>query len=251
MSRHPKPEQDAMSSQKLTAVAIRHVPHEGLGALAQPLADAGFAVRYHDAWTSPDPVASGALDADLLVVLGGPMGVPEADRHPFLRHELEVLKKRLAADRPALGICLGAQLIAAASGARVFPGERFEIGYLPVTLTPEGQGSCLAPLADAPRVLHWHGDTYELPHGATRLASSALYREQAYSLGERVLALQFHPEVDGAMLETWIDAGEEEIARGGDDAAALRAQARELEPSIAPRAHALLGAWLLGVFGNR
>jgi GMP synthase (glutamine-hydrolysing) len=240
-----------MSSPRLTAVAIRHVPHEGLGALAQPLAEAGFDVRYHDAWTSPDPAASGALDAGLLVVLGGPMGVPEADRYPFLRHEIDVLKKRLAADRPTLGICLGAQLIAAASGARVFSGDRFEIGYLPVTLSPEGRNSCLAPLADAPRVLHWHGDTYELPSGATRLASSALYREQAYSIGKRVLALQFHPEVDAAMLETWIDAGEHEIARGDADAAALRAQARELETSIAPKAHALLGAWLDDVFGER
>jgi GMP synthase (glutamine-hydrolysing) len=240
-----------MSSRKLTAVAIRHVPHEGLGALAQPLADAGFDVRYHDAWTSPDPIASGALDADLLVVLGGPMGVPDANRHPFLRHEIDALKKRLAGDRPTLGICLGAQLIAAASGARVFPGDRFEIGYLPVTLTAEGLGSCLAPLAEAPRVLHWHGDTYELPSGATRLASSALYLEQAYSIGERVLALQFHPEVDAAMLDTWIEAGEGEIARGDVDAAALRAQAREVEPSIAPRAHALLGAWLRDVFADR
>jgi GMP synthase (glutamine-hydrolysing) len=240
-----------MSSPKLTAVAIRHVPHEGLGALAQPLVDAGFDVRYHDAWVSPDPAASGALEADLLVVLGGPMGVPEADRYPFLRHEIDVLKRRLAADRPMLGICLGAQLIAAASGARVFPGDRFELGYLPVTLTPEGRASCLAPLADAPRVLHWHGDTYDLPHGATRLASSALYREQAFSIGPRVLALQFHPEVDGAMLETWIAASEDELIRGGASADALRAQARELEPSIAPTAHALLGAWLRDVFGER
>jgi GMP synthase (glutamine-hydrolysing) len=251
MSRERNPVQDAMPSPKLTAVAIRHVPHEGLGAFAEPLADAGFDVRYHDAWIAPDPATSGAPDADLLVVLGGPMGVPDADRHPFLRHEIEVLKKRLAADRPTLGICLGAQLIAAASGARVFPGDRFEIGYLPVTLTDEGRDSCLAPLAEAPRVLHWHGDTYELPHGATRLASSALYREQAYSIGKRVLALQFHPEVDAAMLETWIGAGEDEIARGGSNAAALRAEARELESSIAPKAHALLGAWLRDVFGAR
>jgi GMP synthase (glutamine-hydrolysing) len=240
-----------MTSPKLTAVAIRHVPHEGLGALAPPLAAAGFNVRHHDAWLSPDPAASGALDCDLLIVLGGPMGVPETDRFPFLRHEIDVLKTRLAANRPTLGICLGAQLIAAASGARVFAGDRFELGYWPVTLTPEGWVSCLAPLAEAPRVLQWHGDTYELPPGATRLASSALYREQAFSIGAGVLALQFHPEVDEAMLETWIAANGDELARAGVDANGLRTHARELEPSIAPRANALLGAWLENVFGER
>jgi len=240
-----------MSSPKLTAVAIRHVPHEGLGALERPLLDAGFDVRYHDAWATPDPATNGALDVDLLVVLGGPMGVPDAHRHAFLRYEIEVLKSRLAANRATLGVCLGAQLIAAASGARVFPGEDFEIGYLPVTLTAEGLASCLAPLATAPRVLQWHGDTYDLPHGATRLASSALYREQAFSLGPRVLALQFHPEVDGKMLETWIDAGEDELTRGRVDADTLRTQARDLDATIAPTAHALLSAWLREAFGER
>ena len=240
-----------MTSPKLTAVAIRHVPHEGLGAFAQPLADLGFDVRHHDAWISPDPAASGALESDLLVVLGGPMGVPEADRHAFLRHEIDVLKRRMAANRPTLGICLGAQLIAAAAGARVFAGDRFELGYLPVTLTPEGRASCLAPLAEAPRVLQWHGDTYELPPGAARLAASTLYREQAFSIGASVLALQFHPEVDGAMLETWIATGADELARAGVGAEALRAQARELEPTIAPKAHALLGAWLQELLGGR
>jgi GMP synthase (glutamine-hydrolysing) len=240
-----------MAAPVRTLVAIRHVPHEGLGALAPPLADAGFDLRYHDAWTAPDPAASGALEADLLVVLGGPMGVPDADRHPFLRYEIELLKRRLDADCATLGVCLGAQLIAAASGARVFSGNHFELGHLPVTLTPEGRVSCLAPLADAPRVLQWHGDTYELPHAATRLASSSIYREQAFSIGPRVLAIQFHPEVDAAMLETWIDADEEALSKGDVDADALRASAREVEPTIAPVAHALLSAWLRDAFASR
>ncbi len=240
-----------MSSPKLKAVAIRHVPHEGLGAFELPLVAAGFGVRYHDAWVSPDPAANGALEADLLVVLGGPIGVSDADRHPFLRHEIALLERRLAADRPTLGVCLGAQLIAAASGARVFSGGPIELGYLPVTLTPEGRASCLAPLAQAPRVLQWHGATYDLPRGATRLASSTLYREQAFSIGPRVLALQFHPEVDGAMLETWIDAGQDELTRAGVDADKLRAQARELESTIEPTAHALRRTWLRQVFRER
>src|SRR6185312_7004532 len=110
----------------------------------------------------------------------------------------------------------------------------------PVTLTEAGRASCLAPLAEAPHVLHWHGDTYELPSGATRLASSAAYHEQAFSLGSRVLALQFHPEVDAAMLETWIETGDDELARARVDARALREGCREVEHTLAPRAHAIL-----------
>ena len=232
-----------------TAIAIRHVPNEGLGLLAQPLLDAGFDVRYHDAWTAPDPAASGAADASLLIVLGGPMGVPDGAAYPFLRHEIDLLKARIAADRPTLGICLGAQLIAAAMGARVHRGDAFELGFAPVTLTPAGRASCLAPLIDAPHVLHWHGDTYELPHGATRLASSAAYLEQAFSLGPRVLALQFHPEVDAAMLETWIETGGGEIARACVDARALREGCRDVEHTLAPKAHAILHDWLDGAMG--
>jgi GMP synthase (glutamine-hydrolysing) len=229
-----------------TAIAIRHVPNEGLGLLAQPLLDAGFEVRYHDAWTTPDPAASGAADASLLIVLGGPMGVPDGAAYPFLRYEIDLLKARIAADRPTLGVCLGAQLIATAMGARVYRGATFELGFAPVTLTAAGRTSCLVPLADAPHVLHWHGDTYELPSGATRLASSAAYLEQAFSLGPRILALQFHPEVDAAMLETWIETGDAELARARVDARALREGCSEVEHTLAPRAHAMLRDWLDG-----
>ena len=233
-----------MRSTTKTAVAIRHVPHEGLGLLAQPLARAGFDVRYHDAWKTPDPAASGATHAALLIVLGGPMGVPDIATCPFLRHEIEVLKARIAGNRPTLGVCLGAQLIAAATGARVYPGDRFELGFAPVTLTAEGHASCLASLADAPRVLHWHGDSFDLPSGATRLASSAAYREQGFSLGPRILGLQFHPEVDAAMLETWIETGTDELARAGVDARALREDCDELAADLAPRADAIVRNWL-------
>ena len=227
-----------------TALAIRHVPQEGLGLFAQPLADAGVEIRYHDAWTSPDPAESAAADAALLVVLGGPMGVADIATYPFLRHEIDVLKRRIAANRPTLGVCLGAQLIAAATGARVYAGDRFELGFEPVTLSDAGRVSCLAPLADAPRVLHWHGDTFDLPSGATRLASSAAYREQAFSLGPRTLALQFHPEVDTAMLETWIDAGADELARAGVDARDLREACNDVAAALAPNARAILRSWL-------
>jgi GMP synthase (glutamine-hydrolysing) len=201
-------------------------------------------VRYHDAWSSPPITARDALDASLLVVLGGPMGVYEAEAYPFLRDEIEVLKTRLPAEAPTLGVCLGAQLIAAATGARVFPGGRFELGYEPIELTEAGCDSCLAALLDDPRVLHWHGDTYDLPAGATRLASSAAYREQAFSIGPRILGVQFHPEVDAAMLDVWIREGGDELARAGTDAHTLRTTCDEIVPALAARARALLHSWL-------
>src|SRR3954469_15738894 len=111
-----------------TALAIRHVPHEGLGLLEAALTDAGFDVRYHDAWKTPRLSIGAAIAPTLLVVLGGPMGVYEAASHPFLDDEIAAVKARIAADLPTLGVCLGAQLIAAALGSRVYPGNRFELG---------------------------------------------------------------------------------------------------------------------------
>ena len=229
-----------------TALVVRHVPHEGLGLFEVPLLEAGFDVRYHDAASSPPLSVRDALDASLLVVLGGPMGVYEADAHPFLRDEIAALEARIPADRPTLGVCLGAQLIAASTGARVRPGDRFELGYEPIALTDAGRASCLAPLLDDPRVLHWHGDTYDLPAGATRLASSAAYREQAFSIGPRILGLQFHPEVDAAMLDVWIREGGDELARAGVDAHVLRRTCDDIVPALATRAQAMLRGWLRG-----
>ena len=201
-------------------------------------------MRYHDAWCSPPLSVRDALDASLLVVLGGPMGAYQTSAFPFLQNELDVLTARVPADLPTLGICLGAQLIAASMGARVYPGERFELGYEPISLTDAGRGSCLATLHEDPRVLHWHSDTYDLPAGATRLASSAAYREQAFSLGPRILGLQFHPEVDPAMLETWLPGARDELARAGVDADVLRRSCNEVGPALTTRAQAMLRRWL-------
>ncbi|HEY6984757.1 MAG TPA: glutamine amidotransferase, partial [Rhodanobacteraceae bacterium] len=212
-------------------LAIQHVPQETLGWFAPTLARAGFAERY---FLAPEslPTRDEVLRAPLLVVLGGPMGVYEAQRYPFLREERDLIAARLDSDQPCLGVCLGAQVIAKALGAHVERGPRFELGFGPVTLTDSGRASCLAELGASP-VLHWHGDTYELPRGATRLASSAMYVEQGYSIGDSVLALQFHLEAGGPEFAQWIDESDDELSRAGVEADSLRQAAIAAAPLMA------------------
>jgi len=229
------------------AIVIQHVPQETLGTFAPTLERMGFAARYHLAPNSL-PTRDEVLKAPLLVVLGGPMGVYETDRHPFLREETGLIARRLDRNLPCLGVCLGAQLIASALGARVERGLRFELGFGRIALTEAGRASCLAEIGEDSAVLHWHGDTYDLPRGATRLASSPMYVEQAYSIGSAVLALQFHLEAGGPEFEQWIEQSADELVRGGVDAASLRRAAATEAPTMAAAADRVLARWLREVF---
>jgi GMP synthase (glutamine-hydrolysing) len=194
------------------AVAVRHVAFEDLGSVEALLSGRGYRVEYMEAGTHNLAVLD-REPPDLLVFLGGPIGVYEDEAYPFIRDELQVLEARLARDLPTLGICLGSQLMARALGARVYPGPRKEIGWAPVTLTEAGRSSCLAQLGpEQTAVLHWHGDTFDLPAGATRLASTDLYENQAFAWGKRALALQFHLEVTTRGLEHWFIGHACEIA---------------------------------------
>jgi GMP synthase (glutamine-hydrolysing) len=148
-------------------LAIRHLAFEDLGGFGQPLRDAGYDIRYAD--MGVDDVA-GFGDPDLLVVLGGPIGAYEEQLYPYLADEIAFIARRLAAAHPTLGICLGAQLMARALGARVYPGPAKEIGWKPLSLTGAGR-DVMGPLAGLP-VLHWHGDIFDLPEGAVNLAST-------------------------------------------------------------------------------
>lgn len=221
--------------------AIRHLAFEDLGLFGEVFAALGWPVEYHEAGL--DDLAAPLAGADLAVILGGPIGVYETDSYPFLKDELAALERRLAAGRPTLGICLGAQLMAAALGARVYPGGRKEIGWGEVRLTEAGRASSLAHLAGRP-VLHWHGDTFELPAGAVRLASTELYENQAFAQGRNALALQFHAEADAGRIEQWLIGHGGELAAAGIDIPALRARSRSAGAELRAAGAGLLGDWL-------
>lgn len=225
-----------------TALAIRHVHFEDLGAFAEPIAEAGYAVRVYDAGVD-DLRALDPLAADLVVVLGGPIGAYEEDAYPFLGHEIGLLERRLAAGRPTLGICLGAQLMARALGARVYPGPAKEIGWAPIALTEAGRKGPLRHLAGGP-VLHWHGDTFDLPQGAERLASTEICENQAFACGRNTLAFQFHPEAEAEGFERWLIGHAVEIAAAGLSVGSLRAETARFAEAAAARGRACLAEWL-------
>lgn len=229
-----------------TAVAIRHVHFEDLGIFDAVLSDAGYAVRYHD--LDADPFATlDPLEPDLLIVLGGPVGVYETESYPYLAEECAILATRLAAARPTLGICLGAQQIAKALGADVGPMGHKEIGFGPLRLNDAGRVGPLRHLEGIP-VLHWHGDAFQIPDTTENLASTPLCATQGFSLGRHVLALQFHPEVDvTAGIERWLTGHAAELAGAGIDPRVLRAHAAQVGPELREAGQKMLAEWLQGV----
>ena len=230
-----------------TALAIRHVPFEDLGSFASVLRERGFAVAYRDAGLD-DLGAPDLVDADLLIVLGGPVGVYEIREYPFLKGEIAVVERRLKAGRPVLGLCLGAQIMAKALGARVFKGKRKELGWSPLELTDSGRKSALAELGGRTAVLHWHGDTFDLPRGAELLASTRLCANQAFAWRRHAFGLQFHVEATTRGLERWYVGHALEIATTrGVELGKLRRETRRLGPRLEERGPRVLKAWLDGL----
>lgn len=230
-----------------TATVIRHLAFEDLGSLADALKQQNYAINYVEAGL--DSISEiQPLSPDLVVILGGPIGAYEEQDYSFLVDELRLLERRLQADLPTLGICLGAQLMARALGARVYPGADKEIGWSPLKLNDAGRNSALSNLAaEYTDVLHWHGDTFDLPVGATHLASSQKYQNQAFSWGKSALALQFHSEVTALCLERWFIGHASEIsATSGISVPALRANTARYAPQLEIQASKFWRTWLDG-----
>ncbi|WP_027815970.1 glutamine amidotransferase [Paraburkholderia bannensis] len=225
-------------------LAIRHVYFEDLGSFERVLGDRGRPVRYVDVGFA----RVGALNptsASLMVILGGPINACDDARYPTLAPIAALIEKRIAAGLPTLGICLGAQLIARVLGARVYAADHKEIGWTPLTLTDAGRASPLRHVDGASTsMLHWHGDTFDLPPGATRLASTPLCENQAFAWGDNVLGLQCHPEVRADRFEPWLIGNAGELDAAGIDINVLRAETAQHAPRMETQASLMFHEWL-------
>ena len=204
-----------------TIYAIQHLAFEDMGLLEDIFYQFGFRVRYFEAGI--DNLTTALRYDGLTVILGGPISVYDTTDYPFLIEEIALLKQRLADQKPTFGICLGAQLIAHALGANVYAGSQKEIGWGDLITQPVTH-NLLAPFHQL-KVLHWHGDTFDLPKNATLLASSEHYPHQAFSVGHHVLALQFHLEVMQQDFEKWLIGHTGEIRQAGLSIPQLRQDA--------------------------
>lgn len=191
---------------------LQHIPFEGLGNIQDWIESKGHslsATRFYKNESLPEPDK-----IDWLIVMGGPMGSYDEMIYPWLAAEKEFIGQMISHGKKVLGICLGAQLIASALGAKVYPNAQKEIGWFPLKLTEQGTASNLFQgFPKAFDVFHWHGDTFDLPEGAILLAESAACKNQAFSYQKNVLALQFHLDLKKENVEALIDHCASELVR--------------------------------------
>lgn len=231
----------------MTVTVIRHTIYDTLGCFAPPLEQAGETVVYVEACLGEmdgfDPFTPGPL-----IVLGGSPGVYQADLYPFLKQEIACLEKRLAADLPTLGVCLGAQIMAKALGANVYKGGQGpENGWRAIDVNQDGRKTPVRHFdREWTRIFQWHGDTFDLPDGATLLASSENYR-QAFSWGRNALAVQFHPEITSAMAKSWLVDAAGAAASGRIDIEKIRGDCDHHAETMVRQSGSFMLEWLAHV----
>jgi GMP synthase-like glutamine amidotransferase len=194
-----------VKTDRKTAWIFQHVPFEGPGAFASRLLSFGYTLRTHRWWEASSP--PDLSEADLVIAMGGPMSVNDEEEHPWLQQEKEWLRQALNAELPLMGICLGAQCMASALGAKVTPNPEREIGWWPVTACGQKDPEPLT-------VLHWHGETFDLPDGAVHLEQSEACLHQSFQWGERALGLQYHLEATRDSLTALIEHSRHEMMPG-------------------------------------
>lgn len=226
------------------ALVVQHDSTIHLGNLEPVLVERGYDIQVLDARTAD--FATLTAQPDLVVVLGNDSGVYEKDQLPYIAAEEAWLAVRLAAQQPTLGVCFGAQIMASALGERVYKGSTTQIGFRTVEPTAAGLASPVRHFAGVP-VMEWHGDTFDLPAGATRLAGSSDYANEAFGLGSWGLAVQFHPETTEAMHERWLADGRESVTRLGIDPEALAAERDVHTAAMGVASQAMLNDFLDGL----
>ncbi|MBN2720003.1 MAG: type 1 glutamine amidotransferase [Proteobacteria bacterium] len=184
-------------------IVLKHVPFEGPGLIAEMLEGRGIPFKAIEVFDEGVPLSAAGFSG--IVTMGGPMSV--LDGLDAIEREKRLHREASERGIPVLGVCLGAQIIANAFGGRVYRGDRPEIGWGEVELAGEGLSDPLFAGVDNPlSVLHWHGDTFDLPPGAVRLASSDRYENQAFRFGEMIYGFQFHLEMNSDMVREWAEA---------------------------------------------
>ncbi|HUG73630.1 MAG TPA: gamma-glutamyl-gamma-aminobutyrate hydrolase family protein [Steroidobacteraceae bacterium] len=229
-------------------LVFQHVAAEPLGTLDARIRARGHRIRFHNFQRDPD--AQPNVDRYRgLIVLGGPMNVEDQHRYPHLTTELRAIEAALRQDKPVLGICLGAQLLAHVLGGPVRRHERHEIGWYDLLTTPEGRSDpVLASMGERAPVFQWHGCTWGLPAGAVQLARTDTCEQQAFRWGSSAYGFQFHLEADAPMIERWltIPAYREELEAAGlgHDAEAIRAATASQIAGMQPQAESVFNSFL-------
>ena len=221
-------------------MVIQNVDCEPLGRFSEAEAEFVYIRPF-----SSDPVPASTEGWDAMVVLGGPMAAYEAGKIPFLADEVELLKLAISRDFPVLGVCLGSQLIAASAGARVYAGPVRELGWASVELTEAAASDAL--FSGLPRefpVFQLHGDTFDLPDGAVRLAGNQTYVNQAFRIGRSVYGLQFHIEVTPALARSWVTVYEDYLKGGGAPGEAILEGLQTGDEALRPLAAHLIDRFL-------
>jgi GMP synthase-like glutamine amidotransferase len=190
-----------------------HVPFEGPGIIENWAEAHGHRMEFTRIYLDEELPETG--ESDLLILMGGPMNVFDFHVHPWMQDEIDWVGSYILAGKPVLGICLGAQIIAAALGTDVYPGKHKEIGWHKLQFLPSlGDYKICKNLPATRKVFHWHGDTFPIPEGAVRIASSAAFPNQGFIFGKKVIALQFHLEVTPASVAALVDNCRDELVEG-------------------------------------